>query len=1157
MQLKNFKGREEQFGPPCQRSVYQLPTSNGSHLTGVTRGRSGFIPRFFQLLLCRSALSRDKPAPTKDNLLSSQASACPIPLVSFAVVICLFLKLANANRVPFTGLQEVIVAQASSNAKTRNVQDAKHVSSGKKEPDKDPSFAEYAIFEDTSPRADSTTPRTTSMPLKISRGDRIAFVGNTLFDRDRLFGHFETLIHQNHANLELPVRNLAWSADEVDLQPRPDNFGDLDQHLTAVEADVIFAAFGFNESFAGIEAIPEFKKRLRGFIKHTVSRAYNGSTGPQLVLVSPVANENVEGVAAADLNNGRLDAYTRAMEEVAREEKVGFIDVFSATRYAMDDPSTDLTFNGAHMQREGYRVFAKAAYEKTFGEEMAPEVNERIRKVVIDKNKHFFYRYRPLNTFYYTGGRNKSYGYLDFLPAMRNFEIMVSNRDRRIWDLAQGKRVSEEIDDSNVPELPVTHQSRGANEFLSPKDELAAFDVDPRFEVNLFASEEEFPDIACPIQMRWDSRGRLWVSCSTTYPHVYPGQAPADKLVILEDTDGDGKADKSMVFADDLHIPLSFVLGNGGVYVSEEPDLTFLKDTDGDGKADFRRRIFTGFGTEDSHHALHDFVWTPDGDLLFRESIFHNSQVETVYGPIRAKNSSWFSYSPYTHRLTAFGAYPNTNPWGVTFDDWGNHVASHPIFATAFHATNPPYPEQHPKASGIPAYSGTCGHEFVDFEFWPEELKGGFIKVRYKPNNRVEIHKWIEKEDSFVEEYQSDLIFSRNLSFVPVDIRFGPRGALYVCDWYNPIKGHAQYSLRDERRDRKSGRVWRIVPKGATLQDPPKIHGASIFELLELLKRPEYRYRYWAKRELRDRDRAQVKRALDNWVDGMDRDEDRFRHHQLEAIWLYRGIGAVNTDLLTELLSCDNHLARAAATRQLRYWSEELPNSENALRTSASDSSALVRMEAVIAASYVGTPGALEAARKVIKGPSGTHLDYAIATSLGSENLTRHWKGEEEGYPDIEAFLNEFDLKSKRNDGKSKRGASEASFDSQRGLVKVDISCVPERMMYTVTEFKVKAGAPVRLTLENPTATPHNLVIVKPGTDEEIGMAGNAMAADPQGASKHFVPDSDKVLFATKLLQPDTSETLRFFAPKEPGKYPYVCTFPGHWVIMQGVMIVE
>ena len=186
---------------------------------------------------------------------------------------------------------------------------------------------------------------------------------------------------------------------------------------------------------------------------------------------------------------------------------------------------------------------------------------------------------------YYTGGRNRSYGYLDFLPAMRNFDIMVANRDKRIWDLAQGKKVPKEIDDSNVPPLPQTTQSRGANRWMSPEDEKKAFKGDPRCEVNLFAGEVEFPELACPIQMRWDARGRLWVSCSTTYPHVYPGNDPDDKIVILEDTDQDGKADKSTVFADDLHIPLSFVLGDGGAYVSEEPHLTFIKDTDGDGKA--------------------------------------------------------------------------------------------------------------------------------------------------------------------------------------------------------------------------------------------------------------------------------------------------------------------------------------------------------------------------------------------------------------------------------------------------------------------------------------------------------------------------------------------------------------------------------------------
>ena len=296
---------------------------------------------------------------------------------------------------------------------------------------------------------------------------------------------------------------------------------------------------------------------------------------------------------------------------------------------------------------------------------------------------------------------------------MQNFDVMVDNRDAWIWTLARGETASEP-DDANVPVMPVTSQQRSINHWLSPQDELDAFQIDPRFEVQLFASEEMFPELACPIQMRWDSRGRLWVSCSTTYPHVYPGQEANDKLLILEDTDQDGRADQCEVFADDLHIPLSFELAHGGVYVSEEPYLSWIGDTDDDGKRINECGCWLGL-CEDSHHALHDMVWTPDGDLMFRESIFHHSQVETPYGPVRVDNSSWFLFRPSEHRLKAFGSYPNTNPWGVTFDDWGFHVASHPVFASAFHALNPPYPQQHARAAGIPAYSGVCGHEFVDY----------------------------------------------------------------------------------------------------------------------------------------------------------------------------------------------------------------------------------------------------------------------------------------------------------------------------------------------------------------------------------------------------------------------------------------------------------
>ena len=527
------------------------------------------------------------------------------------------------------------------------------------------------------------------MPLDVKKGDRIAFVGNTLIDRSQLFGYFETMLHQRYPNHDLIIRNLAWPADTPDLQPRPANFADQDQHLTHEQVDIIFAGYGFNESFAGEEGIFEFRESLTKYLQSLKTKAFNGDTAAQIVLVSPTANENIEGVAAASLNNDRIRSYADVMKDVAATQGVAFANVFSDTLQAMKPAQTDLTLNGIHLQEQGYEVFARSLYRHTFGED-ASAVNEDLRANVIDKNRQYFRRYRPLNTFYYTGGRNKTYGYLDFLPAMKNFDIMTGNRDARSWDLASGRATSEKADDSNLPTLPDAKESRGANNWMSAAHELKAFEIDPRFEVNLFAGEEEFPDIAAPIQMRWDSQGRLWVSCSTTYPHVYPGKEPDDKLVILEDTDGDGKADKSTVFADDLHIPLSFELGNGGVYVSEEPHLTFLKDTDGDGRADFRQQLLTGFGTEDSHHALHDFVWTPDGDLVFRESIFHHSQVETPYGPVRQQNSGWFRFDHGRHKLDSFGTYHSTNPWGVTFDDWGQHMASHPIYAAAFHSLDPP-----------------------------------------------------------------------------------------------------------------------------------------------------------------------------------------------------------------------------------------------------------------------------------------------------------------------------------------------------------------------------------------------------------------------------------------------------------------------------------
>jgi uncharacterized cupredoxin-like copper-binding protein len=463
------------------------------------------------------------------------------------------------------------------------------------------------------------------------------------------------------------------------------------------------------------------------------------------------------------------------------------------------------------------------------------------------------------------------------------------------------------------------------------------------------------------------------------------------------------------------------------------------------------------------------------------------------------------------------------------------------------------------------AYSGVCGHDFVDFSFWPKELQGGFLKARYKPTNRIEIHKWIEKEDHFAEEYVSDLIFSTNLSFIPVDLRFGPRGAAYVCDWYNPVKGHAQYSLRDPRRDRKSGRIWRIVPKGATLQDPPSIAGAPIPELLDHLKSPHYRVRYWAKRELRSRQHTEVATALGPWLNTLDKDDPNHTHQLLESLWLLQGlyppaarnVGEPFLAIVESLFRSDNHLAAAASLGALRYWGDQFKPEEvhSLLRRGATHSSQHVRREAALAASYVGTNGAMEAILPILDQPAGVHLAYALSTALHSEALARHWKST----PQAAEIGNR--LKSFASRGKSStpsRNHREVAFDAQKNLQTIKLGCIPERLLFTKNRLNEKAGKPVKLVFNNPDATQHNFVLLDQGTPiEEIGLAANEMAKSPEGAKKGFLPEDKRILQASRLLDPNTSQTLRFIAPATPGIYPYLCTFPGHWILMKGELIVE
>ena len=165
----------------------------------------------------------------------------------------------------------------------------------------------------------------------------------------------------------------------------------------------------------------------------------------------------------------------------------------------------------------------------------------------------------------------------------------------------------------------------------------------------------------------------MYVTVTTTYPHVFPGDVPNDKIIVLEDSNHDGIADKSTVFAEGLNIPTGMELGDGGVYVGQNTELLFLKDTDGDGKADHRRILLSGFGNGDSHQTINSFVWSPGGELFMGQGDGIESRVETPWGSSDLFQAGFYRLRPnrmQIHPLLDDFMGPG-NPWGVEFDDWG------------------------------------------------------------------------------------------------------------------------------------------------------------------------------------------------------------------------------------------------------------------------------------------------------------------------------------------------------------------------------------------------------------------------------------------------------------------------------------------------------
>jgi mono/diheme cytochrome c family protein/glucose/arabinose dehydrogenase len=875
-------------------------------------------------------------------------------------------------------------------------------------------------------------------PLKIKKHTSIALVGNNLGSRMMNFGHFETEMQVRYPDSMLYIRNFCDGGNTPGFRPhaaRNDpwafpgaekfqtelanpsgsegHFESPDQWLTRHKADVIIAFFGYNESFQGKEGLDNYKAELDAFIKHTLSQHYNGGSSPQVAIVSPVAFEDLSD--KYDLPNGKKEnenllLYTQGMRAVADSNNVLFVDAFAPSKKWFDSNKEALTIDGSQLNDEGYKKLSVLLADEIFGE-VSPKAEanrELVLAAVKEKNWMWHDDFKVPNGVHVYGRRYNPFGPDNYPAEIEKVRQMTAIRDTAVWLAAsKGEQMDIAAADKHTRTLPPVKtnynpKANGSLTYLYGEEALSKLKVPEGYKIELFASEQEFPELAKPMQMSFDNKGRLWVATMPSYPHYKPGDPkPDDKIVILEDTNADGKADRLKVFADKLHLPLGFEMAPEGVYVSQGTNLKLFTDTDGDDKADKVEILLSGFDDHDTHHNSHAFTADPSGAIYSGEGVFLHTNVETSYGPVRATNGGFYRYAPQLHKLERTAQLSIPNPWGIAFDDWGQ-----PFFAE----TSGPDVRWMMPGTVLPRYGEathksfnlieeahkvrpTSGLEFVSSRHFPDEVQGDMLINNTIGFLGTKEHVIEDSGTGYKSHHRVDLLVSEDRNFRPVDMEFAPDGSLYVIDWHNILIGHMQHNARDPLRDHMHGRVYRITYPSRPLVTPAKIDGASIEVLLDNLKLPEYRTRYRTRRELRGRDANEVLPKLKEWVAALDKNDPRYEHHKLEALWVSWGLDKVDQDLLREMLHAKDYRARAAAVNVVRYTGHQVADQADLLMQAARDPHGRVRLEAIVAASWIGKEKGMPILEEAAKMPLDewmVHAHEAAVAHLNGKLVKEH-----------------------------------------------------------------------------------------------------------------------------------------------------------------------
>jgi putative heme-binding domain-containing protein len=872
-----------------------------------------------------------------------------------------------------------------------------------------------ALAEDPPPADDGVNPLerfaepVTALPKARFEADRfvvrpgevIVLTGsaNAVFEQQQ--SRLETQLALSAAKQQPSVRHMSWDGDTVYEQARAENFGGWAEQFAAVGASTIIAWFG------GLEALDDSRDDAAFAAAYGKLLDEFAKTTPRLVVISPAPIEKPLGRWVRDNTprNVRLKKFTAIAQRLAKERGAIFVDIFTPLA-ARGAGAARLTDDGIHLTPDGQRIVADLIAQQLGVGTSLGEAQEPLRKEIVHKNRFWFDCWRTLNwNFPYSDRKwamfSKPAGTRPPLAEeLKQWKPFIKASDARVHALALGK---------TPPPLPVVN-ALPEEKRRPPDEELKAFTPRDGFEINLFASEAD--GLVKPILFTWDERGRLWAACAPSYPQLIPGTVANDYILICEDTDGDGRADKFTRFAEGLMMPTGLALGDGGVYVCHSKEIIHLRDTDGDDHADQRRVIFSGFGTGDAHQMINSLCWGPDGRLWFTEGLHIDSNVETPSGLIKNHQTAVWRMNPRTLELQPFlgNAAATENAWGMGFDDWGQAFydsGSEPN-AVYLDPALSPVPSRYLTKSqywaiGTVATSKAKSMEieFIGSRHLPDDLQGLMVKSLYVAGY-VDLTQLTDDGTGFHSEQRGELVTSSSSIFRPLQVSVGPDSAIYICDWCNPIIGHYQASYRDPQRDHTHGRVWRMAYKDLPAAKAPALHKMSPPELIDQLASPERWVRQQAKEFLYRLPTEEVVAAADARLTtilagkkspgttesgvkyaGAPADASAQEEHLLyELIGVFAGHEAVRPALIERMLKSPEPHCRAFGTHMIGLWADQLPAPLALLKRMVGDENPRVRMEAVVAASYVKSPSAVEVATLVLNQPRDPLLDYALTETV-------------------------------------------------------------------------------------------------------------------------------------------------------------------------------